>query len=157
MSAIQGASERILVVIAVRLPALDRWPVIPSRAGRPGRCDRWGRWGGGAVRAGPGDRPRDKSTHSREPAGSPGHLDERHVDAARTSRRVRRKEFFTEKEAAEYEKQVRERNDADRRDSNAEADLAVGYNAAWWDRERTSSRPGEPRSLSIRATEECLR
>jgi hypothetical protein len=44
------------------------------------------------------------------------------------------KEFFTEAEAAEYEKQGRERNDADRRDSNAEADLAVGYNAAWWDR-----------------------
>ena len=44
------------------------------------------------------------------------------------------KEFFTEAEAADYEKQVRERNDADRRDSNAEADLAVGYNAAWWDR-----------------------
>jgi hypothetical protein len=44
------------------------------------------------------------------------------------------KEFFTPAEAAAYEKQVRERNDADRRDSNAEADLAVGYNAAWWDR-----------------------
>jgi len=44
------------------------------------------------------------------------------------------KEFFTEKEAAEYEKAARERNDADRRDSNADADLAVGYNAAWWDR-----------------------
>jgi hypothetical protein len=44
------------------------------------------------------------------------------------------KEFFTEAEAAEYEKRGRERNDADRRDSNAEADLAVGYNAAWWDR-----------------------
>ena len=44
------------------------------------------------------------------------------------------KEFFTEAEAAAYEKQARQRNDADRRDSNAEADLAVGYNAAWWDR-----------------------
>ena len=44
------------------------------------------------------------------------------------------KEFFTEAEAADYEKRMRERNDADRRDSNAEADLAVGYNAAWWDR-----------------------
>jgi hypothetical protein len=44
------------------------------------------------------------------------------------------KEFFTEAEAAAYEKQGRERNDADRRDSNADADLAVGYNAAWWDR-----------------------
>jgi len=44
------------------------------------------------------------------------------------------KEFFTPAEAAAFEKQGRERNNADRRDSNAEADLAVGYNAAWWDR-----------------------
>jgi hypothetical protein len=44
------------------------------------------------------------------------------------------KEFFTEAEAAAFEKQARQRNDADRRDSNADADLAVGYNAAWWDR-----------------------
>jgi hypothetical protein len=44
------------------------------------------------------------------------------------------KEFFTEPEAAAFEKQARQRNDADRRDSNADADLAVGYNAAWWDR-----------------------
>jgi hypothetical protein len=44
------------------------------------------------------------------------------------------KEYFTEAEASAYEKQMRERNDADRRGSNAEADLAVGYNAAWWDR-----------------------
>ncbi len=44
------------------------------------------------------------------------------------------KAFFTEQEAAEYEKQARERNNADRRDSNAEADLAIGYNDAWWDR-----------------------
>lgn len=44
------------------------------------------------------------------------------------------KEFFTPAEAAEYEKQGRERNNADRRDTNAEADLAVGYNAIWWDR-----------------------
>ena len=44
------------------------------------------------------------------------------------------KEFFTQAEAAEYEKQGRERNNADRRDSNADADLAVGYNAVWWDR-----------------------
>ena len=44
------------------------------------------------------------------------------------------KEFLTEKEAAEYEKQVRERTNAERRDANAEADLAVGYNDVWWDR-----------------------
>jgi hypothetical protein len=46
------------------------------------------------------------------------------------------KEFFTEAEAAAYEKQARERNDADRRDSNAEADLAVGYNDIFWERGR---------------------
>lgn len=44
------------------------------------------------------------------------------------------KAFFTPEEAAAYEKQGRERNNADRRDKNAEADLAVGYNDAWWDR-----------------------
>jgi hypothetical protein len=44
------------------------------------------------------------------------------------------KEFFSEKEAADYEKQARERNNGDRRDSNAEADLTVGYNDVWWDR-----------------------
>jgi hypothetical protein len=44
------------------------------------------------------------------------------------------KEFLTETEAAEYEKQARQRNNADRRDGNAEADLAVGYNDVWWDR-----------------------
>jgi hypothetical protein len=47
------------------------------------------------------------------------------------------KEFFSQAEAAAYEKRMRERNDADRRDSNAEADLATGYNAAWWDRGTT--------------------
>jgi hypothetical protein len=44
------------------------------------------------------------------------------------------KEFFTEAEAAEYAGQMRARNNADRRDSNAEADLAVGYNDVWWER-----------------------
>lgn len=44
------------------------------------------------------------------------------------------KEFFTEAEAAAYEKQARERTDADRRDTNAEADLAVGYNDLFWER-----------------------
>jgi hypothetical protein len=47
------------------------------------------------------------------------------------------KAFFTEQEAADYEKRARERNNADRRDGNAEADLAVGYNDAWWDRGTT--------------------
>ena len=44
------------------------------------------------------------------------------------------KEFFTRAEAADYEQRMRDRNDGDRRDTNAEADLAVGYNDAWWDR-----------------------
>jgi hypothetical protein len=44
------------------------------------------------------------------------------------------KPVFTPAEAAEYEKQVRARNDGDRRDANPEADLATGYNDFWWDR-----------------------
>jgi hypothetical protein len=44
------------------------------------------------------------------------------------------KEFFTPTEAAEYEKQARERNNGDRRDANPDADLTVGYNDFWWDR-----------------------
>src|SRR6476661_5291620 len=46
------------------------------------------------------------------------------------------KEFFTEAEAAAYEKQARERNDADHRESDAEADLATGYNDLFWERGR---------------------
>jgi hypothetical protein len=44
------------------------------------------------------------------------------------------KEFFTAAEAAEYEKKIVDQNNADRRDRSAEEDLAIGYNAAWWDR-----------------------
>src|SRR5262245_8107200 len=44
------------------------------------------------------------------------------------------KAFFAPEEAAAYEKQVRERNNGDRRDVNPDADLAVGYNDFWWDR-----------------------
>src|SRR5262245_39923265 len=49
-------------------------------------------------------------------------------------RELEGKAFFTREEAAQYEKQVRERNNGDRRDANADADLAVGYNDFWWDR-----------------------
>jgi hypothetical protein len=44
------------------------------------------------------------------------------------------KPFFTAAEAAEYEKQVRGRNNGDRRDANPDSDLATGYNDFWWDR-----------------------
>ena len=44
------------------------------------------------------------------------------------------KAFFTPAEAAAFEKQMRERNNGDRRDANSDADLAVGYNDFWWDR-----------------------
>jgi hypothetical protein len=44
------------------------------------------------------------------------------------------KPFFTAAEAAAYEKQVRERNNGDRRDANPDSDLATGYNDFWWDR-----------------------
>ena len=44
------------------------------------------------------------------------------------------KPFLTPDEAVQYEKQIRERNNGDRRDANPDADLAVGYNDFWWDR-----------------------
>jgi hypothetical protein len=44
------------------------------------------------------------------------------------------KEFFTPAEAAAFEQQARERNNADRRETDSDADLTTGYNAFWWDR-----------------------
>jgi hypothetical protein len=44
------------------------------------------------------------------------------------------KEFFTEQEAAQYEKQVLERTNMDRRDGGAQADIERAYNDFWWDR-----------------------
>jgi hypothetical protein len=43
------------------------------------------------------------------------------------------KEFFTEKEAAEYEKQVLQTTNRDRRDGPADADVSRAYNDFWWD------------------------
>jgi hypothetical protein len=44
------------------------------------------------------------------------------------------KAFFTPAEAAAFERQVVERNNADRRDGGAEADVGRAYNDAWYDR-----------------------
>jgi hypothetical protein len=44
------------------------------------------------------------------------------------------KEFFTPKEAAEYEAVLLSRNNMDRRDGPAEADVSRAYNDFWWDR-----------------------
>jgi len=44
------------------------------------------------------------------------------------------KPFLTEAEAAEFERQALERNDADRRRETADADVAQAYNNAWYDR-----------------------
>src|SRR5262250_3705335 len=43
------------------------------------------------------------------------------------------KEFFTEQEAAAYEKEVVERNNKDRRDGSAESNVSRAYNDFWWD------------------------
>ena len=43
------------------------------------------------------------------------------------------KEFFTEKEAADYERQTVERVNRDQRASDAAADVARAYNDFWWD------------------------
>jgi hypothetical protein len=44
------------------------------------------------------------------------------------------KEFFTAQEGAAYEAEVLKRNNMDRRDGAAEADVARAYNDFWWDR-----------------------
>jgi hypothetical protein len=45
------------------------------------------------------------------------------------------KQFFTEQEAAEYEKRILEHNNADRRDNrDTDADVALAYNDSWYDR-----------------------
>ena len=44
------------------------------------------------------------------------------------------KAFFTPQEAAAFEKQVVDRNNADRRDGGADADVGRAYNDAWYDR-----------------------
>jgi hypothetical protein len=43
------------------------------------------------------------------------------------------KQFFTEKEAVEYEKEVLKRTNRDRRDGPADADVSRAYNDFWWD------------------------
>jgi len=44
------------------------------------------------------------------------------------------KEFLTEREAANYEKEILARNNMDRRDGTAEQDVGRAYNDFWWDR-----------------------
>jgi hypothetical protein len=44
------------------------------------------------------------------------------------------KAFFTPAEARQYEKDTIDRNNADRRDGGAQADLSRAYNDAWYDR-----------------------
>jgi hypothetical protein len=44
------------------------------------------------------------------------------------------KAFFTPQEAAQFEKEVIYRNNADRRDGGADADVGRAYNDAWYDR-----------------------
>jgi hypothetical protein len=44
------------------------------------------------------------------------------------------KTFFTEPEARKYEEDTVSRNNADRRDGNAQADVNRAYNDFWWDR-----------------------
>jgi hypothetical protein len=58
------------------------------------------------------------------------------------------KEFFTAKEAADYENDIRTRNNMDRRDGSAEADVGRAYNDFWWDR-GTSIVPTRRTSLII--------
>ena len=45
------------------------------------------------------------------------------------------KQYFTEKEAVEYEREFLKRNNRDRRDGPTEADVSRAYNDFWWDSE----------------------
>jgi hypothetical protein len=71
-------------------------------------------------------------------AQKPGNLEGIWTNATLTPlerpRDLAEKAFFTPDEAAAYEKELRERNNGDRRDANPEADLTTGYNDFWWDR-----------------------
>jgi hypothetical protein len=58
------------------------------------------------------------------------------------------KQFFTPEEAATYEKETNQRNDADHRESNPEADVNHAYNQVWWDR-GTKVVPGLRTSLVV--------
>lgn len=49
---------------------------------------------------------------------------------------------LTEKEAAEFEREILDRNNADRRRSTPEADVAQAYNDAWYDRGTKTSAAG---------------
>ena len=44
------------------------------------------------------------------------------------------KQFFTPEEAAKFEHETNQRNDADNRESSPEADVNHAYNQFWWDR-----------------------
>ena len=58
------------------------------------------------------------------------------------------KQVFTPEEAAKYEKETNQRNDADSRESNPEADVNHAYNQFWWDR-GTKVVPGLRTSLIV--------
>jgi hypothetical protein len=58
------------------------------------------------------------------------------------------KQVFTPEEAAKYEKETNQRNDADNRESNPEADVNHAYNQFWWDR-GTKVVPGLRTSLIV--------
>ena len=58
------------------------------------------------------------------------------------------KPVFTPEEAAKYEKETNQRNDADNRESSPEADVNHAYNQFWWDR-GTKVIPGLRTSLIV--------
>jgi len=58
------------------------------------------------------------------------------------------KQVFTPEEAGKYEKETNQRNDADNRETNPEADVNHAYNQFWWDR-GTKVVPGLRTSLIV--------
>src|SRR5262247_3704727 len=82
-------------------------------------------------------QPAPKTSMSRTPYGQPdlqGTWSFATITPLERPAELAGKEFFTEKEAADYEAEIRTRNNMDRRDGTAEADVGRAYNDFWWDR-----------------------
>ena len=83
-----------------------------------------------------GQAPAKNSASLRTPDGQPdlqGTWSFATVTPLERPNNLTNKEFFTEKEAADYEKETLERNNKDRRDGPAESDVSRAYNDFWWD------------------------
>jgi hypothetical protein len=115
-AAVSAVTALVAVVLLAQAPALGQAPSVATKA---------------KTRA-----TRKIGTVSRTPDGQPdlqGIWSYATLTPLERPRELAGKEFFTEKEVADYEKSLLDKNNRDRRDGGAEADLARSYNVAWSD------------------------